>query len=96
MTIAYMSTMGQNVRHIMSKYNVTNLELLYMPLCAINHKCKYIWHIIGNAAYYDHTNMFCKLVVKKDYNDDAVLNKGECNAVILYLSTIFLSNCCFF
>ena len=40
MTFAYRSTMGQNVRHIMSKYNMTHHELLYMPMSAIKHKCK--------------------------------------------------------
>ena len=40
MTFAYMSTMGQNARHIMSKYSMTHHELLYMPMSAIKHKCK--------------------------------------------------------
>ena len=42
MTFADRSTMGQNVRRIMSKYNVTHHELLYMPMSAIKHKCKEI------------------------------------------------------
>ena len=50
-TFAYWSTMGQNVRHIMSKYNVTHQELLYMPLSAIKYKCKEMWHISVNATY---------------------------------------------
>ena len=29
-----------------------------------------------------HTNLICELVVMKDCNNDAVLNKEECNAVI--------------
>ena len=85
---AYRSTMGQNVRHIMSKYNMTNHELLYMPMSAIKHKCKEMWNINVNATYYDNANMICELVEMKDCNNDDVLNKEECNAVISYLSTI--------
>ena len=33
--------------------------------------------------------MIYELVVMKDCNNDAVLNKAECNAVISYLSTIY-------
>ena len=40
MTLAYMFTMGQNVRHIMSKYNVTLHELLHMPIGVIKYKCE--------------------------------------------------------
>ena len=32
--------------------------------------------------------MSCELVEMKDCNNDAVLNKEECNAVISYFSTI--------
>ena len=45
--------MGQNIRHIMSKYNVTHHELLYMRLSAIKCKCKEMWHVNVNATYYD-------------------------------------------
>ena len=44
MTLAYRSTMGQNVRHIMSKYNMPHHELLYMPMSAVKHKCKEMLH----------------------------------------------------
>ena len=84
MTFAYRSIMGKNVRHIMSKYNMrymTHHELLYMPMSAIKHICKEIWNINVNASYYE-------LVEMKDCNNDAVLNKEECNDVISYLSTI--------
>ena len=40
MTFADRSTVGLNVRHIMSKYNVTHHELLYMPMSAMKYKCK--------------------------------------------------------
>ena len=40
MTFAYRSIMAQNVRNIMSKYNVTHHELLYMPMSAIKNRCK--------------------------------------------------------
>ena len=35
MTFAYRSTMGQNTRHSMSKYNMTHHELLYTHISAI-------------------------------------------------------------
>ena len=62
MTFAYRSTMGQNVRHIMSKYNMTHHELLYMPMSAIKHKCKEMWNSNVNATYYDNANIICELV----------------------------------
>ena len=37
LAFAYRSTMGQNVGHIMPKYNVTHHELLYMPMGANKH-----------------------------------------------------------
>ena len=40
MTFDYRSIMGQNVRYIMSKYNMTHHELLYMPVSAFKRKCK--------------------------------------------------------
>ena len=72
----------------MSKYNMTHHEILCMPMSAIKHKCKEMWNISVNATYYDLTSMICELVLMKDCNNDAVLNKEECNAVFLYLSTI--------
>ena len=39
MTFAYRSIMGKNVRHIMSKYNMSHNELLYTPMSAVKHKC---------------------------------------------------------
>ena len=56
MTFAYRY---QNVRHIMSKYNVTHHELLYMSMNAIKYKCKEMWNINVNATYYDYANMIC-------------------------------------
>ena len=53
------STMGQNVRHIMFKYNVTHNELLYMPLSVIKYKCKEMLNINVNATNYDYANMIC-------------------------------------
>ena len=41
-TFVYRSTMSQNVRHIMFKYNMAHRELLYMPMSASNYKCKEI------------------------------------------------------
>ena len=84
-TFAYRSTMRQNVRHIMFKYNMTHHELLYMPMSAIKHKCKEMWNSNVNATYYDNANMICELVEMKDCNNYDVLNKEECNAVISYL-----------
>ena len=66
--------MGQNARHIMSKYNVTYHELSYMPINAIKYRCKEIWNINVNATYYDYGNMICELVVTKDCNNDTDLN----------------------
>ena len=43
MTFASRFIMGKNVRHIMSKYNMTHHELLYMPMSAVKHKCKEMW-----------------------------------------------------
>ena len=80
--------MVQNVKHIISKYNVKHHELLYMYMSAIQFKCKETRNINGNSAYCDWANMICELVVIGDCNNDAVLNKEECNAVISYLSTI--------
>ena len=54
MTFDYWSTMGKNVRHIMSKYNMTHHELLHMPMSAVKHKCKEMWNIDVNATYYDN------------------------------------------
>ena len=45
--------MGQNVRHIMFKYNMTHLELLYTHVSTIKHKCKEMWNINVNATYYE-------------------------------------------
>ena len=42
----------------------------------------HMWNINVNATYYDYTNFICEFVVMKDCNNDAVLNKKECNAVI--------------
>ena len=39
-SLAYGFTMGQNVRNLMSKYNVAHRELFYMHMNAIEHKCK--------------------------------------------------------
>ena len=47
-----------------------------------------MWHINVNTTYCDYINMICELVVMKDCNNDAVLSKEECNAVISYLSTM--------
>ena len=85
LTFAYM---GQNVRHIMSKYNMTHHELLYTPMSAIKHKCKEMWNSNVNAIYYDNANISFELVEMKECNNDTVFNKEECNAVISYLSTI--------
>ena len=49
MTFVYRSTMGQNVRHIMSKYNMTHHELFCTPISAIKYKCIEMWHINVNA-----------------------------------------------
>ena len=56
-------------------------------MSAIKHKCKEIWNINVNATYYDNATTICELVEMKDCNNDAVLNKEECNAMISYLST---------
>ena len=68
---------------------MTYHELLYMLVSAIKHKCKEMWNINVYATYYDNTKMICELVEMKDCNNDAVLNKEECNAVISYLSTTY-------
>ena len=47
-----------------------------------------MWNINVIATYYDNANMICELVKMKDNNNDAVLNKEACNAMISYLSTI--------
>ena len=47
-----------------------------------------MWNISVNATYYDYANMICEFVVMIERNNDAVLNKEECNAVISILSTI--------
>ena len=78
MTFTYRSTMGQNVRHIMSKYHMTHHELLYTPTSAIKHKCKEVWNIDVNVTYYDNVIMICELMEMKDSNNDAILNKEEC------------------
>ena len=46
--------MDQRARHIMSKYNVTHNELLYIPMSVIKHKCKEMCIINVNATYYDY------------------------------------------
>ena len=84
MIFAYRSTLGQNVRHIKSKYSMTHHELLYTPISAIKHKCKEMWNINVIATYYDNGNIICELMEMKDCNNDAFLNKEECNVVISY------------
>ena len=79
-----MSTMGRNVKHFMSKYNVTHHEQLYMHMSVIKHN----GNINVNAAYCNYANKICELVVMKKLNNEAALNKEECSAVISYLSTI--------
>ena len=86
MTFAYRSIVGKNVRHIMSKYNMTHHVLLYTPMSAIKHKCKEMWNINVNATYYDNAKIICELVEMKHCNNDNVLNMEECNAVISHLS----------
>ena len=73
MTVTYRSIMGKNVRHVMSKYNISHHELLYMPMRVIKHKYKEIWNINVNATYYDNANIICELVEMKECNNDAVL-----------------------
>ena len=55
---------------------------------AIKHKCKEMWNINVNAAYYDYANMICELVALRDGNNDAVLNREECSDVISHLSIL--------
>ena len=57
-----MSTMGRNVKHFMSKYNVTHHEQLYMHMSVIKHN----GNINVNAAYCNYANKICELVVMKD------------------------------
>ena len=83
MTFPYWSTMGQNVRHIISKYKVTHHEILYMPMSAIESKCKELCFINVNATYYDCTNMICKMVIMKNRNIVAIIV-----TMISYLSTL--------
>ena len=45
-------------------------------------------HLLNSTTYYDKANMISELVEMKDCNNDDVLNKEECNAVISYISTI--------
>ena len=40
-----------------------------------------MWNINVNVTYYDYANIICELVVIRDCNNDAVLNKEECNVV---------------
>ena len=80
--------MGQNVRHIMSKYNVTYHEILYAPMSAIKHKRKEMWNINVNATYYDNANNICELVKMKNCKNYALLNKEEYDDVSPYFSTI--------
>ena len=72
----------------MSPFNVFDILRSSSLMSAIKHKCKEMWNINVNATYYDNANMICELVEMKDCNNDDVLNKEECNAVISYLSTI--------
>ena len=88
MTFVYSFTMGQNVRRIMSKYNVTHHELLHIRMSAIKYKCKEMWKIYVNAAYYHYANMICESVVMGYCNNGAVLTKENSNAVISYLSPV--------
>ena len=46
-----------------------------------------MWNISVNAANYDNAKIICELVEMKNCNNDAILNKEECNAVISYIST---------
>ena len=54
-----------------------------------------MWNINVNATCYDYENMICELMVMRDYNNDAVLNNKECNAVISKQNIHLFSNCCF-
>ena len=42
-----------------------------------------MWNINVNAIYYDNANFICKLVViMRNFNNDAVLNKEERNEIM--------------
>ena len=56
-TFAYRSTMGQNGRHIVSIYDVTQHELLLVPMSAFKYKCREMWNINVNATCYDHAKI---------------------------------------
>ena len=56
-------------------------------MSVIKYKCKEMWNINVNATFYDYTTIICELVVMKDCNNGAVLNKEECNSAISYLNT---------
>ena len=90
MTFVHKSTMVQNVRHIISKYNLTHHEVLYMYISAIKFQCKEMRNVYGNAEYYDYANMICELVVIRYCNNASVLNSKH--NIICFLMAVFIWN----
>ena len=43
-----------------------------------------MWNININVTYYDYANIICELVVIRDCNNDAVLNKEECMLFLMW------------
>ena len=72
----------------MAEMMMVMMMMMMMMTSAIKYKCKEMWNINVNATYYGNANIICELVERKECNNDAVLNKEGCNALISYLSII--------
>ena len=91
-TFAYRSTMGQNVRYIMSKYNMTHRELLYMPISAIKHKCLHTGHGNLDVNYKMGDTVLGTTVKEKDLGVTISADKKvseQCGIVALKCNNIF-------
>ena len=51
-----------------------------------------MWYINVSVTYYDYASMISEMVVMKDCNDDAILNKEQCNAVHIIICLTAVSS----
>ena len=88
MTFEYRSTMGQNVRYIMSKYRLQLNDILNRPLNVLKATCKDKWLSNIHEEYMNYSCVIRDMVLMKDGNLLSFFTRNECDTAIVYLSTI--------
>ena len=68
MTFEYRSTMGQNVRYIMSKYRLQLNDILNRPLNVLKATCKDKWLSNIHEEYMNYSCVIRDMVLMKDGN----------------------------